>query len=134
MTDPSPSGWSPEPVPVMEEPAPGAKEPLGDVVRRLLDDLRAYLASETARQKIRAAFIATNVRDVAIFGVIALFLAFATIVALLMGLIVILAPVIGPWWALLTVIGGALLVIAGLGLLIWSRIRRLTGGKTHESQ
>ena len=68
-------------------------------------------------------------RDIAIFGILALFLTFASVVALLMGLIVILAPVIGPWWALLTVIGGALLVIAGLGLLLWSRVRRLTGGK-----
>ena len=129
MTDPSPSGWSPEPVPAEDESASGTKEPIGDVVRRLLDDLRAYLASERARQKLRAAFIASNVRDIAIFGILALFLTFASVVALLMGLIVILAPVIGPWWALLTVIGGALLVIAGLGLLLWSRVRRLTGGK-----
>lgn len=128
MTDASPSGWSPEEA-TDGEAAPGAgvREPLGDVIRRLIEDFRTYLTTEAARQKLRATFLATNVRDIVILGSLALFLTFASVVALLIGLIVALAPVIGPWWALLAVIGGAMLAVAGLAALMWSRVRRLTG-------
>lgn len=126
-----PSGWSPEPgdenAPVDEsvQADHSPREPLSDVLRRLIENARAYAEAESQRQKLRASFIASNLRDAAIAGILALFLLFAVIVALLIGLIVALAPVVGIWWALVIVIAGGLLAVAALSLFAAARVKRL---------
>jgi uncharacterized membrane protein len=121
-----PSGWSPEPIDESEAESSATQEPLPDMLRRLIANARAYGQAESQRQKLRAAFIAGNVRDAAIAGIIALFLLFAVSVALLIGLVMALAPVIGIWWALALVILGGLLCVAAIGLFALSRIKRLS--------
>lgn len=81
------------------------------VLARLYADGRAYAAAEAEKQKLRAGIIGAGVRNAAIFGVIALMLAFASIVALLVGLIVALSQILAPIWATLIVVGCALVVV-----------------------
>lgn len=85
-------------------------ESVRDVIARLYADGRAYASAEAERQKLRAGIVAVGVRNAAIFGTIALILIFASILALLVGLIFTLAQHLAPIWATLIVVGGALLV------------------------
>ncbi|WP_256959776.1 hypothetical protein, partial [Sphingobium sp. Z007] len=82
-----------------------------EVIARLYADGRAYAAAEAEKQKLRASIIGAGIRNVAIFGIVALMLAFATIVALLVGLTIALAQLVAPLWATLIVVGGGLLMV-----------------------
>lgn len=107
------------------EGAAGPDESVKDVVARLIEDGRAYASAEIDRQKLRAAIVAAGVRNAAIFGVLALILAFASIVALLGGLILALAQHMDPLWATLIVVGGGLLLVVVLALLAKGSISRM---------
>ena len=89
-------------------------ESVKDVFARLYADGRAYAAAEAERQKLRAGIAATGIRNAAILGGIALILVFASIVALLIGLIIALAQHVGPLSGTLIVVGGALLIVVAL--------------------
>lgn len=52
-------------------------------------------------------------------------LIFATLVALLIGLIIALSPQLGPLWATFAVLGASLLVTTGLLLMAKARISRM---------
>lgn len=105
--------------------AEGDQETVRAAFSRLYTDGRAYAQAEGQRQKLRAGLVGAGVRDAAIMGVVALMLLFAAIVTLLIGLVIALAPVLGPLWATLAVFGGALLVAALLLLLAKARIGRM---------
>jgi ABC-type multidrug transport system fused ATPase/permease subunit len=125
------SGWQPEPE-TQEEAL--ARQPIGELIRTLVTDGRAFASAQGERYKAQASFIAANVRDIAIFGALALFLLFGLIVALLVGLILALSPLLGAWGALGTVMAGALIAIAILGLFILSRIQRIKPKKINEAE
>ena len=76
-------------------------------------------------QKLRAGIVATGVRNAAILGVIAFVLLFASIVALLVGLIHVLEPLIGPLGATLAVFGAGLVITIILALLAKGCITRM---------
>lgn len=103
----------------------GPDESVKDVVARLIEDGRAYASAEIDRQKLRASIIAAGVRNAAIFGVLALILTFASIVALLGGLILTLAQHMDPLWATLIVVGAGLLIALLLGLLARASVGRM---------
>lgn len=80
------------------------------VLARLYADGRAYAAAEAEKQKLRAGIVGVGVRNAAIFAVAALMLAFASIIALLVGMVIALSQLMAPIWATLVVVGGGLLV------------------------
>ncbi|MCP1470725.1 hypothetical protein J3E64_002418 [Sphingobium sp. OAS761] len=84
---------------------------------RLYADIRAYAGAEAERQKLRASIVATGVRNAAILGFIGLMLIFASIVALLVGLVLVLQSALGALGATLAVTGGGLAVAIVLLLL-----------------
>ena len=96
-----------------------------EVVARLIEDGRAYATAEAEKQKLRAGIVMVGVRNAAIFGAVAVMLLFAGIVALLVGLVLALAPIVAPLWASLIVFGGALCVVILLLLLARSCIGRM---------
>ncbi|MET0370989.1 MAG: phage holin family protein [Sphingobium sp.] len=102
-----------------------AHDSVGSSFAQLYADGRAYAQAEVERQKLRAGIFAGGVRDAAILGTLALTLFFAGLVALLVGLVIALAPRLGPVWAACAIFGGALLVVIMLGLLIRARIVRM---------
>lgn len=100
-------------------------ESVKEVLARLYADGRAYAAAEADRQKLRVGIIGAGIRNAAIFGVLALMLAFASIVALLVGLTIALSRWVAPVWATLIVVGGALLVVLLLLLAAKGCITRM---------
>lgn len=113
----------------MHEPFP-QDEPLRDVVVRLFESGRAYADAEIDRQKLRAALVASGLRTVAILGLVALILLFGTLVTLMLGLVLALAPLVTPLGATAAVVLGSLVVIAILLLLARNRVRALFAEKT----
>ncbi len=100
-------------------------ESVRDVFARLYADGRAYATAEAERQKLRAGLVGSAVRDAAIFAGVAIMLVFAALVAFLIGLIIALAPQLGPLWATFAVLGASLLVALVLLLLAKARIGRM---------
>ncbi|MES2174037.1 MAG: phage holin family protein [Pseudomonadota bacterium] len=107
------------------QPEGAPEESVRDVLSRLYADGRAYAAAEAEKQKLRAGIIGVGVRNAALFGVVALMLAFASIVALVVGLTIALAQVIAPIWATLIVVGGALILVILLLLAAKGCITRM---------
>ncbi|WP_225207167.1 phage holin family protein [Novosphingobium huizhouense] len=94
---------------------------LGDGIRALLEDGQTLFEAELAFQKARAGFVASRAKGIALLLVAALFLAFFFLVALVVGLLLALAPLVGPWGALAIV---ALALLAGTGLCLFGAIGR----------
>lgn len=80
-------------------------------VRNLVEDGKTYLEAELQYQKSRAALALDRSRSGAIFGVIAAALAHLALVALVVGLVIALAPLITAWGATAAV-AGLLAVVA----------------------
>lgn len=102
-----------------------ADESVRHVFARLIADGRAYASAEANRQKLRATLVAGGIRNAAIFGILAMMLVFAGIIALLVGLVVALTPHIGAIWAALAVFAGSVLVATALLLLAKSCIGKM---------
>lgn len=118
------------------ESAPGGK--LGpdlrsviDEARRLASDGRTYAEAELAFQITRAKVLAVAGGWMAGFAVGALFFLHFALIALVVGLLIALASLIGPWWSILVVAGGlAALALVSLLLLRarWRRVSALAFG------
>jgi len=85
---------------------------LADDIKALIEDGKTYVEAELQFQKSRAAFIADRGRSGAIYGVAALLLVHLALVALAIGLIIALTPLITAWGATAVVVGA--LLVAGL--------------------
>lgn len=84
---------------------------LTDDVLALLDDGKTYVESELQYQKTRAAFAFDRGRAGAAYGIVAFALLHLALVALVVGAVIALTPMIGAWAATALVVG--LLVIVG---------------------
>lgn len=101
------------------EPAPGLHddgpdEGLSGVVgsvRQLAGEAKAFAEAELAYQKARAAYAAGSASSIAVRGLVAAVFAVFGLGALVIGLLIALATVIGPWLATI-VVAGTLFVIA----------------------
>lgn len=89
---------------------------LGEDVRGLFDDGFAALDAELSYHKARAAYAAQSIKGIAILGILAAVIAFFSLVALTVGLVITLTP-------LLTALGATAAVVAGYlavaGILAW---------------
>lgn len=105
-----------------------AERSLADEVRQLVEDGRTLIDAELAYQKSRAAVAGQAAKSVAGWGALALSLVFFALMALVLGLILILTPLIGPIGATATVVFG-LVILAGLAgmkaLRRWQRAAAL---------
>lgn len=90
-----------------------AERSLVDDVRQLANDGRTLLEAELAYQKSRALVAGQAAKGVAGWGALALALVFFALMALVLGLILVLAEAIGPFWAT---------VVAFLGLLCFAAL------------
>ncbi len=106
-----------------EEAAP--QESVGDAFRRLYTDARDYAAAEAEKQKLRLSLIMAGVRNAAIFAVTAFLILFASLVALLVGLIHVLEPMIGPLGATLAIFAAGIVIAILLLLLAKGCITRM---------
>jgi uncharacterized membrane protein YqjE len=116
----------------VDEDGKAQERPLVDELRALAAQGEAYARAELDYQKARAAFAGQELRAVAISGVLALFFVFFALMALTVGTLFSLVPVLSPWGATAATFG-ALVVLAGLcaALAAWrfSRMRRALADK-----
>lgn len=108
--------------PSAEEPAGSARRGslLGDV-GALVEDGKTYAEAELAFQKSRLIFATGHAKWAAIFGGLAAVLVVLALVALVIGALLALMPVLGPWGAT-GVVFGVLVVVAGI-LLALAKVR-----------
>ena len=90
-----------------------AERSFADEVRQLADDGRVLLEAELAYQKSRAAVVGLAAKSIAGWLTLALALLFFALMALVMGALLALTPLLGGWGAMALVVL-ALLLAAGL--------------------
>lgn len=118
MLDPAPHGPTTARVGPKHPPF-GAAEPAGDeegistLVHRAVEDARELAQAEIALVKAKVGERTTAYKNAAIFFGAAATLALSAVTALLVGLILSLATLVGPGWATAIVVVGTL-VIAGV--------------------
>lgn len=103
-------GFTPEPE---DDPEDYLGHSLLEDVQALIDDGKTYAQAELNYQVTRAAYTADRAKGVAIFGAGAALVAFVAAIALAVGLIIALTPLITAWGATALVVG-ALLIVAWL--------------------
>ncbi|MFM5884635.1 MAG: phage holin family protein [Novosphingobium sp.] len=105
------------------DPSTGAaaERSLVDDVRDLVADGRTLVEAELAYQKSRAAVAGAGAKGVAGWGALALALVFFALMALVVGLVLALTSLIGPWLATLVSVLALLITAALCG---WTAARR----------
>ena len=97
--------------PDLSSPPVEAESPtLAEDLRLLAQDARALAAAELAFQKTRAAYAGAQARGIALLGTVAVVLAFFATMALVVGLVIALGPVLSPWGAMAAVTAALLLI------------------------
>lgn len=94
-------------------------------LRQLAGEARAYAEAELALQKARASHAGQEAKAIALLGALALALAFFALMALVIGSLIALGPVLTAWGAMAAVTLALLLMAAMLGLLAARRAKRL---------
>ncbi len=94
------------------------------LVARLTSDAREVAQAEIALAKAKAGATIARYRTAAAYFAVAGVLALAALIALLVGLILALATLVGPGFATLIVIGVTLAIAAVLALAGKSRLAR----------
>ncbi|MCU6453450.1 phage holin family protein [Sphingomonas sp. A2-49] len=98
------------------EPVTG-DEGIGTLVSQLVEDVRGLAGAEVALVKARVGERASAYRNAAIFFAVAGVLALAALVALLVGIIMALATLIGPGLATAAVVLATLAIAAVLAIV-----------------
>lgn len=104
---------------IAERGADPAQRSLVDDVRQMVSDGRTLLEAELAYQKSRAAVAGAGAKSVAVWGALALALVFFTLMAVIVGALLVLAHYLGPLAAVGIVV--AVLLIASLGAALAAR-------------
>ena len=98
-----------------EEEAEAVGPSLADDVLALLEDGKTYAEAEMAYQKSRAGFAANRIKGAIAFGLGAFGVFHLALIAMTVGLVIALVPLVGPWIA--TAIVTVALVALGILLL-----------------
>lgn len=101
-------------------------EGVGALIARTIADGRAYASAEIEYWRLLAQARLVDVRGLAGFAIAALLLVNAAAIALIVGMLLSLAPLVGPGLATLIVVMVALAVAGLLGWLALKRFRRAT--------
>jgi hypothetical protein len=116
------------------DPVEAAEPSLVDVVKAHDEHGKTYVEAEQQYQKSRAAFVADRARSGAIYGVAAAAILHLALIALVVGLILGLAPLITAWGATAVVVAVLLIVGALLGLAATRRFARLRSAMREDGQ
>lgn len=98
---------------------------LTEDLRQLAQDARMLAEAEFAFQKTRAAYASSEAKGIALLGLIALVLLFFAVMALVVGAVIALGPVLGPWGAMVAVTGALVLISAICALSAKARLRNM---------
>jgi hypothetical protein len=78
---------------------------LAVLLRALIEDAQTLVEAETSYWRTALAFALARIKTVALLFVLGLFFLFFTLMALIVGLLLALAPLLGPWAAMALVTG-----------------------------
>lgn len=95
-------------------------ETLRDDVAALVEDARTYAEAEIAFQKTRAGLVARHSGRAIAALVLALVLLHIALIALAVGAVIALAPLVTIWGAIAIVVGA---MLAGVAVLVWAALR-----------
>ena len=96
---------------------PVSDRSLLDDIEALVADAKTYLDAEVTYQKTRLSFVIDRLKSAAVYGTIGAIIGVVLLMAVAVGLIIALAPLITPW--------GATAVVAGLlALLLFLSLRK----------
>lgn len=104
------------------------RPPIGALFGQLVEHGEAFVRAEVALYRAQAGQKLLSARTAAILFVAALTILQGALIALIIGLMIALAPALGTGWAILAVVGGAAVIAA---LLAWAGVaslKRLTSG------
>lgn len=93
---------------------------LNEDLHQLAQDARAYAQAEFQFQKSRAAYAASASKSIVLYAVLALVLVFFAIMALVVGLVIALGPLLTPWGSTAVVT----LALLGLAVLLLFRAKK----------
>jgi len=96
-------------------PPPFGDESVTEELAALIDNGRTYAAAELAFQKTRAALAGRSIGIAVVCAIVAIILLHIAFLALAVGLVMALAPLVTIWGAIGIVFGGLLLLVAVLG-------------------
>ena len=111
-------------LPEQLDPPASRERSLTDDLVALLDDGKTYVEAEVQYQKTRAAFALDRGKAGAAFGIVAFAFFHLALVALVVGTVFALIPLVGAWAATAIVVG--LLLAAGIAFALTAR-RRFQG-------
>lgn len=94
-------------------------------MRALADEGRNYALAEMHFQKARASYASQSIKGIAGFAVLALALVFFALMGLVVGLVIGLAGLFGPWAAAGIAFTGLLLIAALCGLVAHSKVKSM---------
>ncbi|MEO1048001.1 MAG: hypothetical protein AAFW59_06695, partial [Pseudomonadota bacterium] len=114
-TDMSTEGPTPSPVDEETAPSPHYDESITEEVGALLEDAQLYATAELAFQKTRAKLVGRNIGIAAGAIVVAILLLHIALIALAVGFVIALAPLVTIWGAIALVVGALLLGVVLLG-------------------
>ena len=112
---------SPGPAPAEEAPPPVYDESIVEELGAVIDDAKLYATAELAFQKTRAKLLGKNVGIAAGAVVLAIILLHISLIALAVGLVLALEPLVTIWGAIAIVVGVMLLGVAWLGYVAFSK-------------
>jgi hypothetical protein len=114
----------------------GASPSIADELRLLIAAAREMASAELAYQTTRARLMGKAAAWIAGGATLAVMLLYFVLLALVVGLLLALAPLLGHWGALGAVVGGLLLATLIAALVAWWGLRRfialLRDGKERE--
>lgn len=122
--DAAASASTPAPARDAKGEEPDAFAALKDDVAALVEDARTYAAAEIAFQKTRAGLAGKSAARVALSLLLALVLLNLALIALAVGAVIALAPLVTIWGAIAIVVG---VLLAGVALLL---LRAAAEGRT----
>ena len=96
---------------------------LNEDLHQLAQEARAYAEAELQFQKSRAAYAVSASKSVVIYAVVALVLVFFAVMALVVGLVIALAPLITAWGSTAVVT----LALLGLAVFLFLRAKKRVG-------
>jgi len=92
----------------------------------LFGDGKTYVEAEVAFQKTRAKLASRSVGIALLYSAVGLILLHIAFLALAVGLVIALAPLVTIWGAIAIVVGGLLIVVALLGRMAVKRAQTLS--------
>ena len=112
--------------PELAPPCVAAESPtLAAELRHLAVEARALAEAELAFQKTRAAYAGAEAKGIALLGLVAVVLAFFALMALVVGAVIALGPLLTPWGATAAVSLALVLLACLCAIVAKTRLARM---------